>query len=128
MSLKFVTHDVKLLELSRVAFTREAKEISTFLQGNHHSRKIAHQQVNYSDTVTKLSKMQTQTPVYLQNTDNRHQESTHNPKMSEYQQKMSDNIKVERDLNERKRLYNREVGRKAVVNEVLCTSSNKYIQ
>jgi hypothetical protein len=109
---------VRLLALCRVAFTREAKEISTFLEGNHHSRKIAHQQVNYSDTVAKLSKMQTQTPVYLQNTDNRHQESNQTTKMSDYQQKMSDNIRVERDLNERKRLYNREVGRKAVVNEV----------
>ncbi len=67
--------------------------------------------------------MQESVPVYVQNTENKnnHQFSeSSNMKLQQYQQTMSENIRVERELNERKRLYNREVGRKAVVNAVLA--------
>lgn len=111
--------------LSRQKYKEEAADVTNYLKGVHHSRKISHMQVNYSDTVTKLSKMQETVPVYLQK-DAKPQERNFFPHMSdqrkmtisEYQKTMGEVIKVEKDINERKRLYNREVGRKAIVNEV----------
>ena len=117
---------VLLSFLHREIFEKEATEISTYLRGVHHSRKIAHQQVNYSDTVTKLGKFQQDVPVYLPKTDAHAHNSTqgfgntaNGYKMQTYNDKMAEYILQERDMNDRKRLYNREVGRKAVVNEVL---------
>ncbi len=91
----------------------------------HHSRKISHQQVNYGDTVAKLGKFQQEIPVYLQKTE----APTHSTsqsfgntatgfQMQAYSDKMGTYILQEKDMNDRKRLYNREVGRKAIVNEV----------
>jgi hypothetical protein len=107
-------------------FEREAVEISGFLRGIHHSRKIAHQQVNYSDTVSKLGKFQQEVPVYIEKRD----EVDHNSssgfgstaagyKAKEFNEKMSQYIVGEKDMNDRKRIYNREVGRKAVVNKII---------
>lgn len=109
--------------LLREIFAQEAREVSQFLQGIHHSRKISHQQVNYSETVTKLSKMQQNVPVQAPVVESRSHEATQAPpslRLQEYQARMSENIRAEREINERKRLYNREVGRKAVVNTVLA--------
>ena len=38
--------------------------------------------------------------------------------MQAYTEKMGTYILTEKDMNDRKRLFNREVGRKAIVNEV----------
>ena len=83
-------------------------------------------QVNYGDTVQKLSKFQTNIPTQLtyNETNNKSNHSTTlNPstqlKLAQYQEVMNNNIVHEKALNERKRLYNREIGRKAVINEVL---------
>ena len=112
-------------------FREEANEVVSFLQGVHHSRKISHQQVNYSDTVSKLSKIQATVPVVLTNTTPAHASyaTTTTPlsktteimtkSIKEYEQTMSKRIDEEHHWNQRKRLYNREVGRKAQVNEIM---------
>ena len=97
------------------------------MQGVHHSRKIAHQQVNYADTVSKLGKFQQEVPVY---TIKREEHNAFGAsqgfgntgagyKLQEFNDKMSSYILQEKDMNDRKRLYNREVGRKAVVNKLI---------
>lgn len=113
------------MHLYREIFVSEASEVSTYLQGVHHSRKIAHQQVNYSDTVAKLGKFQQDVPVYLQKTDTLPHSATQSFgntangfQMQAYTDKMGTYILQEKDMNDRKRLYNREAGRKAIVNEV----------
>ncbi len=108
----------------REVFEAEAAEISKYLQGVHHSRKISHQQVNYSDTVARLGKFQSDVPVYAP----KHEEHAATQsfgetaagfKMKEYNDRMGQYILQEKDMNDRKRLYNREVGRKAVVNKII---------
>lgn len=80
--------------------------------------------MNYSETVSRLGKLQEQVPVYLRQPDTppaRLQKPLSEGtemKLRDYQQKMSETIKQEREINERKRLYNMATGRKAVVNEV----------
>jgi hypothetical protein len=126
----------------------------------HHQRKISHQQVNYPETVQKLSQIMTlkrtgtsytdflsQTQGYAsrdiitassqnifgdsrefsrQNSANSVR-SAHakersyekrEMKLSEFQESMKSYLKEEQFMNERKRLWNRELGRKAVANEV----------
>jgi len=111
-------------------FKEEAQDVTSFLQGVHHSRKIAHQQVNYADTVSKLSKIQATVPVVLTKTDPAHITETNTKPMSktteimtnnikQYEETMSNRINEEHHWNYRKRLYNREVGRKAIVNEIM---------
>ena len=102
-------------------FKQEAKAVANFLEGVHHSRKISHQQVNYSDTVGKLSKMQSDHPVYLQsqnlNTNAATMAATH--KLDSFVKERSAYSLNERDTNERKRLYNREVGRVSMVTKIM---------
>ena len=78
------------------------------VEGVHHSRKLPHQQVNYSETVHKLSKLQESVPVYLKRED---AEPTDKKvlKYKEYHEQMNETVRREKDLNERKRLYNRLV-------------------
>jgi hypothetical protein len=115
------------LSKAREVFQNEAGEISSYLQGIHHSRKIAHQQVNYSDTVARLGKYQSEVPLYLQKTTEVNPHATvafgngsGEYRISEYNQKMGQYIIKEKDMNDRKRLWNRETGRKAVLNDVLA--------
>ena len=95
-----------ILIINRQIFKAEAQEVFKLVQGVHHSRKLPHQQVNYSETVHKLSKLQESVPVYLK------REDTEIPdkkvvKYQEYHEQMNESIRKEKDLNERKRLYNR---------------------
>jgi hypothetical protein len=155
---------LSLLFLVRERYVEEGRDISNYIRNIHHSRKISHQQVNYPDTVQKLSTIlsnksnpfstsPSQTSAFgsLQQGDqffnttsssaflstNNHSSSpsmnsTHNSskyfitqnleqksyKLKEHQEKIKEYMSSEHMMNERKRLYNREVGRKAVVNEV----------
>ena len=110
----------------REVFEKEAKEVSEYLRGVHHSRKIGHQQVNYSDTVAKLGKFQADVPVYTPKQEESQLSTTQGFgntaagfKLKEYNDKMSGYICQEKDMNDRKRIFNRETGRKAVVNEII---------
>ena len=53
-------------EFQRKHFREEAGRVSEYLQGVHPARKIGHMQVNYSDTVNRMSKMQAEVPTALQ--------------------------------------------------------------
>jgi hypothetical protein len=48
------------------AYKKEAKNVSEFLTGIHHSRKLPSMQINYSETVKKLSKCQSKVSVALE--------------------------------------------------------------
>lgn len=86
-------------------------------------------QVDYADTVNKLSKFQENVPLtvtvpkapeVVSRSSNREAAAqTEN----QFKQSMKEAIVNERFINERKRLFNREVGRVATVNEV-----RKYIK
>ncbi len=110
---------------ARVKFREEAKEITQYIQGVHHSRKNPYSQVFYSGTVEKLSKFQGTVPVSV---------APEAPKAApahlsrdsaaramneqQFRESMKQSIVEETFINRRKKLYNREVGRKAVINEV----------
>jgi len=75
--------------------------------------------------VSKLGKFQQEVPVYLQKTEAPSFSASQGFgntekgfKMQEYTNKMGTYILSEKDMNDRKRLFNREAGRKAIVNEV----------
>jgi hypothetical protein len=122
-----------LLNLSRNIFLQEAREITKYTKDVHHSRKISHQQVNYPDTVHKLSSILTKTSLSSQQNSTQCVASDFNGrdtykiqnqeaktfKLKEHQEQLQSYMVEERYMNVRKRLYNRELGRKAVVNQVL---------
>lgn len=127
----------------------------------HYSRKLSHQQVNYPDTVQKLSQIMSERSLSssysrLDNPGATFSSSGFNTaafstsslnasgssffitknmerksmKLKEHQDSMVEFMKNERFINERKRLYNRELGRKAVVNQVriyLCLLSINWL-
>ena len=67
--------------------------------------------------------MQESVPVYVQRNDL----DTPDPKIlkyKEFHEQMNESIKREKEINERKRLYNREVGRTAVVHQVIILYYN----
>lgn len=112
----------------------EAKEITKLMGNIHPSRKISHQQVNYPETVQRLSdiiSLKSNAPsntmqsfpsqTTFGSTDRRSEVmNTRSMKLTEYQEKMKEAVEKEHSINHRKRVYNREVGRKAVVNQVLA--------
>jgi hypothetical protein len=105
-------------------YKRESKEVLGFLEGVHHSRKISHQQVNYADTVQKLSRMQSSVPTYTQNITSKPQENAVvSMKYKEFNDNMNGTTRTEQDLNYRKRLYHREVGRVSAVDGILSGKS-----
>ncbi len=123
-----------LLVDSREMFIQEAKEISNMLNGVHHSRKLSHLQVNYPDTVERLSALQATRmnaslsssqaslfpspgTVTLLDPKDRVREFKQT-KLREYQDAMKTHLIEERLINFRKKEYYREMGRKAVVNQV----------
>lgn len=116
----------------RKIYVDEAKEIATAMRRVHHSRKLSHQQVYYPETVKKLGQIQSAhdqsrtTRSATASAESRREESSavyqaKEMKLRDFQQRFTEHIKKEHFINHRKRNYNREVGRKAVVNQVsLC--------
>lgn len=109
-------------------FKEEAAKVTEYLQGIHHARKLDFMQVGYSDTITKLSKMQSNVPVALTRED----ESIHasnkvtskntkseSVKLRQWEEGMNKTIAKESHDNLMKRYENREKGRKATVNEIM---------
>ena len=107
-------------------FREEAGRVSQFLQGVHPARKIGHMQVNYAESVNKLSKMQQEVAVVLkpQPASQTKMMSTNSAadslKMSQVMDQMGKDVASERSRNYLKRTHNREVGRKAIVDEVMA--------
>eukprot|EP01038_Epipyxis_sp_PR26KG_P007000 gene7000-9565_t len=107
-------------------FVNESKDIIDYVKGVHHARKLSHMQVNYGETVKKLSNFQAEVPVQISNNSSTIKSTIQGTlnnnsalKLEQYHSKMNDDIKREKDINERKRMYNKEVGRVAVVNQIL---------
>lgn len=97
------------------------------LQGIHYSRKNTHNQVYYPETIERLSKLQANRPQTTAATSHRRRPSTElharatllkELKLRDFQENMKHYIVKERHMNFRKKEFNREVGRKAVVNQV----------
>jgi len=124
-------------QFMRQHFKEEAAQVTQYLTGIHHARKIGHMQVNYSDTVDKMSASQaakSTSTIQVPQTDAsgfggghggqaRPQSKTTQADRQAYSQwvdQMNTQVAAEQSLNHRKRLHNREVGRKALVHDVMA--------
>ena len=112
----------------RLQFQEEARKVTDYLQGVHHTSKLGHPQVNYSETVNKLSKINRETLEYEPRitmprpAPQPRYGSAHETLMANNQERtknMNEYVKAESKWNQRKRAYNKEVGRVAVVNKIL---------
>lgn len=107
-------------------FREEGQKITEFLKGSHHARKLSHMQVSYSDTVGKLSKFQEEVPTMMKKPETEMRKIT--SKNTEVEQmrlraaedSMNASVKIEQQNNWCKRMHNREIGRKALVNEIMA--------
>lgn len=124
MLIFFIFRYIKYVEFSRKDFKQESREVLKYCQGIHHSRKNAHSQSNYPSTVEKLSHFQSNVPIAFKPLPSGipPQEKPVTQyrvmKESEFMDSMKSNLNNETFINGRKRYYNMQVGRKAVVNEV----------
>ena len=111
-------------------FRAEAKEVASYIRNIHHSRKISHIQVNYPETVEKLSKLQQIRDESVLHGTNVRREMPRSAsqelvkqqkeyKLKDFEENMKSYIQSERFINIRKKEFNRETGRKAVVNQVI---------
>ena len=107
-------------------FKEEAKVISQYLQGVHHSRKLDWMQVGYDETSVKLSKMQQNVPVVLKRPEAEAPRMTSKDTAAKlitlraHEEEMNRTIARESHNNQLKRYHNREVGRRAVADEVMA--------
>lgn len=105
----------------RQQFKEEAGEVLQHLKGVHHCRKISHMQTYYPGTIDRLSQEKqeahlTRSPAISTLPHSRAVAAAQNH--SQFFSTMNSNIHQEHDINQRKRYYNREVGRKAAVDQV----------
>ena len=122
-------------QFMRQHFKDEAVQVTQYLKGIHHARKIGHMQVNYSDTVNKMSTFQSskEQKACAPHTDyiaapaseghSKPQSKNTQAAQLAYSQlvtQMNTQIQSEQSLNYRKRLHNREVGRKALLHDVMA--------
>jgi hypothetical protein len=103
--------------LIRNQFREEAHAVSSELKNIHHARKIAHMQVFYPSTIDTLSKAKAEPALPQQKPPDQMQLSKAVGER-EFYSTMNSNIKGEHYMNHRKRAFNREVGRKAVLDGV----------
>ena len=107
-------------------FCKEAVEIGDYLKGKHHAGKIGHMQVNYSETVNKMSKAQGQRPMNIaQSPGTAKKVQSKNTvadqmKYTQVVESMNKSVAKESSENYLRRLHNREVGRKAILNDVMA--------
>ena len=115
----------------RTHFRAEGLVISDFLKGSHPARKLGHMQVNYGDTCTKLSNFQETKPTVLApppepaqgpRSKNTQMEQT---RLRASEDMMNTAVRQEQSDNWLKRMHNREVGRRAQVNEIMAGTAPK---
>ena len=115
----------------RKHFREEGQVISEYLKGSHPARKLGHMQVNYNDTCTKLSKFQETKPTVLtkppapapgKESKNTALEQT---RLRASEEMMNRAVRQEQNDNWLKRMHNREMGRKAQVNEIMAGTAPK---
>jgi len=111
---------------ARRYFKEESMQVTEHLKGVHHARKLPDMQVQYSSTVDKMSKYQGEKPTYLQKKPEElkpgavwHHGADSHMKYAQFQESMNSTVHRESDLNERKRRFNKEVGRKAAVDGII---------
>ena len=122
-------------QFMRQHFKEEAGQVTQYLQGIHHARKIGHMQVNYGDTVEKMSASQAskgptshvpQTEPGTASIPGGHSKpqskntAADQLAYSQLVSQMNQQVQSEQSLNHRKRLHNREVGRKALIHDVMA--------
>ena len=110
----------------RAHFREEAQAVTSHLKGVHHFRKLPDMQTQYSSTVERLSKTQANVPTYIQKAGPEagemvpaHHSDQSLKKFSDFQEVMRDKSYKEYDLNERKKRWNKECGRKASVDAII---------
>ena len=106
------------------AYKEEAKQVASYLTGVHHARKLPAMQLNYSDTINKLSKLQATKPVEVapvtpaepprHSKDHAYQVV----KQEAYMNKLKTDLYQEVKINDRKRNYNFAVGQTASIKGV----------
>lgn len=123
----------------------EAKQVNQLTRNIHPSRKISHQQTNYPETVSKLSSIMSRNDLGTSGSQYNFNASFTGPSLSassssssfvdknekkqkamdfknitlkQHQDSLNQHIQEEHHANLRKRVYNRELGRKSIVNEV----------
>ena len=108
------------------SYRQEAAATVDFLQGVHHARKLPHLQVNYPDTVQKLSTFQGEVPIVLQDKPESKREvpdsrnkAAEQQTLTEYENFMAESVRKERQDNYCKRVANREAGRLAQVDKIM---------
>ena len=114
---------------AKQAYREEANQVASYLTGVHHARKLPAMQLNYSDTVNKLSKLQCDKPVVVappvSKEPPRHS-ANHSQvvvKQKEYMNRMTDDLNKESNINLRKRRYNFSQGATSSVKGVFDGSS-----
>lgn len=128
---------------AREVFKREAKDVSKALESNHYSRRLKNMQVYYPETITKLSHAPSTSHAEPRQTQSHqmHASPSHNSELriiqptfkilippntadilreNEFNRVKSEQTFREHDLNNRKLLYNKEVGRTAEVSKIIC--------
>lgn len=111
-------------DFAKKAYKEEANSIASYLTGVHHARKLPAMQLNYPDTVNKLSKNQAHIPVVVQPPaaadPPRHSKNHASEvlKQDQFLNKMKTDMKNEIFINDRKRRYNFSLGQKASVKQV----------
>ena len=124
-----------MFEIHRQQFRDEQKTISTFIKDLHHTTKQSHMQVNYGQTVEKLSKQlhdgtkmnyyQTQKEEELRESLFRSRPKSSNviTREKEFLQNATSHLKNEMFVNDRKRHFNKYQQQKSLAHEVnLCLS------
>jgi hypothetical protein len=112
-------------------FREEAHRVTKYLEGVHHSQKLSYAQKDYGETVSKLSKIGQEPQVYIRRPPPAQtHSSSHNmvvARKNEITDAMNQSAYSEHDLNSRKRNYNRQVGRIAIVDSVSEISAYIYV-
>lgn len=113
---------------AKQAYKEEGRQVAAYLTGVHHARKLPAMQLNYAETVNKLSKLQVEKPITrappAQAAPERHSANHAQVvvKQEAYLNKMRADIKSENFINDRKRRYNFSQGQTASIRDVFENS------
>ena len=105
-------------------YRTEAKQVSNFLTSVHHARKLPAMQLNYSETVHKLSKNQgnvslvVDPPAAAVPTKHSKDHKQQLVKEDQFYNKMRQDINKETYINDRKSRYNFAMGQKAQIKQI----------
>lgn len=115
----------------RKYFKEEGRKVSEVMEQVHFARKLPFMQVQYGETVSKMSKFVAERPTYTQKLEADagepeapwHHGDASKMRYKEFQESMSSVAHNEHDLNSRRLRYNKEMGRKASVDKIMTGES-----